>query len=238
MIKSVVALVLTFTAGVVDIVGFLGLYHTFTAHMTGVTVHLGDAIESSHWADAAVLGGVLISFIAGALLARICVECACRYRFRGPASAALAIELVLISAVAVLGGPTQLNPLMVLLLAAAMGAQTAALTRVGSLTVHTTFVTGMLNKFAQLLSHAVFLAYDHSRGHTSRSHLRPGIHRQAMFMFSIWGCYIGGALAGTAMQIRWNVRALILPSITVLAIILLDQFDPLAIEEERDQGER
>jgi hypothetical protein len=29
-----------------------------------------------------------------------------------------------------------------------MGTQTATLTRIGPLTIHTTFVTGMLNKFA------------------------------------------------------------------------------------------
>jgi hypothetical protein len=41
--KAVVALVLTFAAGYVDIVGLLTIYNLFTAHMTGTTVHLGEA---------------------------------------------------------------------------------------------------------------------------------------------------------------------------------------------------
>lgn len=235
MIKSIVALVLTFTAGSVDIVGFLGLYQTFTAHMTGVTVHLGQEISASRWSDAQVLGAVLISFIAGSLLGRILVEAAYRLRFRSPATAALAMEFALIVTVALTGGPPRT---MVLLLAAAMGAQTAALTRVGSMTVHTTFVTGMLNKLSQLLSHALMLAYDHNRGHTGRSHLRPEVHRQALFMFSIWVCYAAGALTGAAMQPHWKMLSLLVPAALVLAVIFVDQINPLAIEEERDQGER
>ena len=235
MIKSIVALVLTFTAGSVDIVGFLGLYQTFTAHMTGVTVHLGQDITASRWSDALVLGAVLASFVAGSLVGRILVEAAYRGRFRSPATAALAMEFALITTVAFTGGPPRV---MILLLAAAMGAQTAALTRVGSMTVHTTFVTGMLNKLSQLLSHALMLAYDHARGYTGRSHRRPEVHRQAVFMFLIWMCYAVGALAGAAMQPHWNMRSLLLPSAIVLAVIFVDQINPLAIEEERDQGER
>jgi uncharacterized membrane protein YoaK (UPF0700 family) len=39
--KSVVSLLLTFVAGVVDVVGYLAIYHIFTAHLSGRTVHLG-----------------------------------------------------------------------------------------------------------------------------------------------------------------------------------------------------
>ena len=39
--KAVVALAVTFVAGFVDIVGYLGIYHILTAHVTGTTVHTG-----------------------------------------------------------------------------------------------------------------------------------------------------------------------------------------------------
>jgi uncharacterized membrane protein YoaK (UPF0700 family) len=38
--KSIVALLLTFAAGNIDIVGYLAIYKILTAHMTGDTVHL------------------------------------------------------------------------------------------------------------------------------------------------------------------------------------------------------
>ena len=49
-----------------------------------------------------------------------------------------------------------------------MGLQTATLTRIGPLTIHTTFVTGMLNKFAQLLAHGMYHAYDLLRARSDR----------------------------------------------------------------------
>jgi hypothetical protein len=59
----------------------------------------------------------------------------------------------------------------------------------GALTVHTTFVTGMINKLAQLLSRALFDTYDIAMA-TSRSgrnfadHQRQTL-RKAAFIFSI-----------------------------------------------------
>lgn len=78
--------------------------------------------------------------------------------------------------------------------AAAMGLQASALTRVGSLTVHTTFVTGMLNKLAQAILRILFHSYDVWRK-------RPGEHRKkrlaeahtAMFLAGVWLCYLDGA---------------------------------------------
>lgn len=42
------AVLLTFVAGWVDIVGYLAVYHLFTANMTGTTVHLGHDLITGH----------------------------------------------------------------------------------------------------------------------------------------------------------------------------------------------
>jgi hypothetical protein len=55
-VKSEVALMLTFSAGLVDIVGYIAVYHWFVAHMTGDTVHLGNQMVMGRWSDAEKMG--------------------------------------------------------------------------------------------------------------------------------------------------------------------------------------
>ncbi len=230
--KIAVALMLTFAAGEVDIVGFLSLYPTFTAHMTGVTVHLGQHVAAVHPHDVAVLSAVLGSFVIGSMMGRSIVELAAHWKLRSAASLTLVAEAALIFVVAISAHQWLSAVATTLMLAAAMGLQTAALTRVGPLTVHTTFVTGMLNKLAQLLSRATFLTFGDKRRE------RRQVLRQAAFMFSIWLVYFFGAVTGAWMKMHWAIRSLLLPAAIVIATAIIDQVNPLSIEEERDQSER
>jgi uncharacterized membrane protein YoaK (UPF0700 family) len=60
--KSIVARVLTFSAGMVDVVGALTIYKLFTAHMTGTTVHLGEELVHGNWTSAAPAAAILAAF--------------------------------------------------------------------------------------------------------------------------------------------------------------------------------
>ena len=238
--KTGVALWLTFAAGCIDIVGFLTIYRTFTANMTGATVRLGQNLIAGRWPDAAKVGCILAAFLLGSIIGRTIIEAGARWRVRNVASATLLLEAALVVAVVPLSNaPARALRVVGLLamLAGAMGLQTATLTRVGSLTVHTTFVTGMLNKLAQLLSHAAFLTYDKLRGCQVIEHRRQVV-RQARFMFTIWVAYLGGAVIGTWMASAWGTRSLIVPACAVAMVIIVDQMAPLSVEEERDEPER
>lgn len=206
--------------------------------MTGLTVHLGEDITVANGWDAVVLVLTLCAFVFGSIVGRTIVEAGLREKLRSAAAAALSLEFLLLATVGLGGVKSQWHVPMVLLLAGAMGVQTATLTRIGPLTVHTTFVTGMLNKLAQLLSNALFLGYDQARGRQERSHLRSKVHRQALFMFCIWVLYLTGAVVGTATQSLWGIRSLFLPAGVVLVVTIFDQVNPMAIQEEKDQGER
>jgi uncharacterized membrane protein YoaK (UPF0700 family) len=169
--KAVIALLLTFSAGSVDVVGYLAIYDVFTAHMTGNTVHLAHNIMIGDWQKAAAAAAVIAAFLAGSILGRAIIEIGVRTSIRSIASAALILEGALIAAVGFSGFAFGALPTLAALamLAAAMGMQTATLTRIGSLTVHTTFVTGMLNKLAQLISQALFLSHDLRLGRDVRA---------------------------------------------------------------------
>ncbi len=246
-IKSSIALWLTFIAGFVDIAGVITIYDIFSAHMTGTTVRLGEHLVQRDWKALGITAIVLASFVAGSLLGRVLIEMAARAGFRSVASVTLSCEAaLLLCAIAFIpaqkpsGFEATVKPLI--MLAAAMGFQTATLTRVGPLTVHTTFVTGMLNKLSQLISHWIFRTYDIR--HATEQHLqqvqasRQQIGKQARFIFSIWLLYVLGAVGGTAGAVRWQQRSFLIPFCMLLVAVGTDLGSPLSVEEEREQSER
>ena len=236
--KNAVAMVLSFAAGSVDAIGYIAIYKLFAANMTGNTVHLAQNSVQTNLAEAVKAAAVIAAFLFGSLIGRTIIEIGSRVKVRSIASATLLLEAALIAAVVPLGGshPDRSGAVLGLfaLLAAAMGIQTATLTRIGSLTVHTTFVTGMLNKLAQLLTEGLFLTYDLNRGRQVKK-VRRHVFTEAGFIFSIWLLYLIGAGSGTWLQSAWGVRALLLPAGAICAVILVDQAAPLSLEEERDQ---
>lgn len=238
MVKSIVALLLTFAAGFVDIVGFVALLKTFTAHMTGNTVH-----AAYHLATGAEIGGlfglaVIGAFLGGSILGRALIEAAARQGLKRIASITLSLEAAFI-AVVTYATPQSVQQahVLLLLLSAAMGLQTASLTKVGPLTVHTTFVTGMLNKLAQLVSHSLFLSYDTViRKQPLHSNRRRAFHN-ASFIFSIWLLYLAGAGAGTRLTLDWRLHALVIPLGLLALAICADMVRPLSLQEEKDELE-
>jgi uncharacterized membrane protein YoaK (UPF0700 family) len=251
--KSFVALVLTFTAGFVDIVGAITVYDLFTAHVTGTTVRLGQQLVERNWRVVALAASVVAAFLFGSIVGRVLIEIAYRRRFRRIASFNLVLEGALLGLLVPIGtaelysGKASSGSLAVLCpllatLAAAMGLQTATLTRVGPLTIHTTFVTGMMNKFAQLASRWLFLSYDlHSSANppaiADLDKNRSKVASEAQFVFSIWVLYFVGAMCGTWFADWWSLRALYLPCCTLLVAIAVDQWRPLSLQEEKQQSE-
>ena len=237
-IKAAVALLLTFAPGCVDVIGFLSLYHIFTAHMTGTTVHLGQDLMNTRLGEACKTASVMAAFLGGSVVGRAVIEVGARRQVRRVASAVLLIEAAIITAVVPLARHTSVPSfLLPAMLAAAMGTQTATLTRIGSLTVHTTSVTGMVNKLAQLLSHGAFLTYDVLRGRRTTAHGQR-VFLRAGFMFSIWVLYLLGAITGTWLNSACGIKGLLLPAGVVVIIIIVDQVTPLSLAEEREESDR
>jgi uncharacterized membrane protein YoaK (UPF0700 family) len=246
--KIAMALLLTFVAGFVDIVGYIAVYHLFTANMTGTTVHLGHDLVTGQHVAAIIALSILGAFVLGSVGGRALIEVGARRHVRSIASIAIAVELALVLGFIVVfntSSGTAKSPtdicLLLILLATAMGIQTATLTRIGPLTVHTTFVTGMLNKLSQLISHALFRSIDLIRA-DKQSEARLRIMRkqhtqEAIFVFFIWFTYFIAAVAGSLSYSRWSVRVMYLPALLLGIAIVVDQFQPLSLQEEHDQME-
>ncbi len=250
-IKIAVALLLTFVAGLVDITGYLGIYQMFTAHMTGTTVQLAHNAILGNWAAAFSAATVIISFFFGSVFGRAVIQIGSRRRIRRIATVTLILEAVLVLGAGYcatylrgMNHPTSDSALerhlLLAILAASMGLQTATLTGIGPLTVHTTFVTGMINKLAQFVSRLAFYDYDVRLGQSpsAESQLaRRNDAQQALLLLLIWFAYLGGALAGSWNYETWGLRILYLAGALLLLTVGVDQVFPLSIEEEKEQSE-
>jgi uncharacterized membrane protein YoaK (UPF0700 family) len=241
-VKAAVALLLTFAAGFVDIVGYRALYQRFVANMTGNTIHLAEGLVQGNWHLVALTGSVIGAFVAASILGRAIIEAGSRHSFQRVASLTLLLEVAMILfviGVANQGYSARTGLWMLTILGGAMGLQTVTLTRVGALTIHTTFVTGMLNKLAQLIAHTLFLTYDIAiRGQSNGRGHRRIVMRQGLYMFSIWLLYFVGAVVGTVTSLRFGLRALLVPVALLALAIMVDQLQPLAIQEEQHELEK
>jgi uncharacterized membrane protein YoaK (UPF0700 family) len=121
-----------------------------------------------------------------------------------------------------------------------MGVQTATLTHIGALTIYTTFVTGTLTKLTESFTRALFWSYDQLRelkriSHVVRLAPKQRDVREGAMLASTWTCYVAGAAIGIVVKQRWELRALYLPVAVLMVFIVVDQFRPIDVEEERHQ---
>jgi len=148
-------LVLTAGAGLVDAVSYLALGHVFVANMTGNVVFLGFAIGGASGLSTPASLVAIASFLAGAMAGgRLAASFG--DDLRKVLASGMAVQLVLVAAAAIVAavagmhGNASRYPLIVLL-AAAMGIQTATARRLGVRDLPTTVLTQTLAGLASEL---------------------------------------------------------------------------------------
>ena len=128
--------------------------------MSGNSIHIGILLSQQSWNGMARFACAVVAYVSGMVLTRITVEAGARAGVRRIAMVTLAVEAALLALCSRMQGrqctwekwsmsDRAAYFLLIALLAFAMGVQTATLTRVGTLTVYTTFVTGTLTKLAE-----------------------------------------------------------------------------------------
>lgn len=197
---------LAFVGGFGDAAGFV-LAKTFTGHVTGSFVLGAIAIAAHDWrgvfahfsAAASFLAGIPLSAVIGLTLASS----------RLLLATALAIEAMLIS-IAYLVLAFHLAAaveIFVVCAALALGLQNGIFRRTADVSVHTTYLTGLITG---LLAREM-------EGHASRSAPRSLGRRDqsAGLVYGISGMFLVGAATGAAAVLHFNERG-ILPALLVL----------------------
>jgi len=203
---------LAFVGGYGDAVAFV-LAKTFTGHVTGNLVlaavsavgHDSPVMLSRFSAVLSFLAGILLSVLLARLLAA---------RPSGPyLSAVLAAELILVvgSYLALISHAIAGTEIFVICLALALGLQNGAFHRAGHVTVHTTYITGMITSL--MLKQAEQFVPQADGGST-------GSRRQTVRLLSgVWLSFFLGAAAGAAMVMQFKEAGIL--GVTVILFVLI-----------------
>jgi uncharacterized membrane protein YoaK (UPF0700 family) len=136
------AALLAFTAGAVDVTGYLGL-RQFTSHMSGVTATLAVDIGTHGVQALARPAIILVCFLAGAAFCAVVVNWERRRNRESLFAVPVAIEALLLAGVALFGGTQHLFASLAVM-GFSMGLQNAVITKISDAEIRTTHVTGTI----------------------------------------------------------------------------------------------
>lgn len=245
--KAWLAASMSWAAGLVDALGWLAVYHVYTAHMTGNTTGFGIELFRQDWQSTILHAWPLIPFGLGLLFSAATTAAARRHGWHSSFSIALSTEFLLLIAFLALGSQYRTGghqfgsgfyPLSSFL-AAAMGIQTVTVTRVAGLRLYTTYLTGSLAKWSEAVALFAFWFYDRTRGRlrkrfwkTVRVSPRQKYARHAALTVGLWVSYFLGAVCGAIFEKRYGVFAIIGALIVLAVAIVIDLIAPVAAADE------
>jgi uncharacterized membrane protein YoaK (UPF0700 family) len=203
-----VAVLLSASAGGVDIIAYLQFNHVFVANMTGNTVLFASDVVAGEFPEAVNHLLPIVTFLLGVVTARIAV-----IRLDQPSWPQVGVCLIVISAlwaIAAVAIPN-LGSILIPILAFTMGAQNATLPQVEKIPVNTAFITGNLEKLGEAIAGLL-------RKPTDRN------ERLKMWVVgSIWTAYALGAAGGALAALYIGRQSLLLPAglLCLSAILIL-----------------
>lgn len=226
-------LMLTWAAGSLDAISYLGLDHVFPAMMTGNTVLLGLAIGQGEVLAALRSILALLGFCAGVAIGALVIE---RGEKQGDwplaVTHALALEAVLLGIFSVtwhLSGTARgasAVHLMILLSAIAMGIQAAAVRHLGVPGIATTYITGTLTSLVVDLVGWVRSAFALRSPRTAAGAKivdepsRAQWEGRVGLLAGVFFIYAFGAMAGAIMQAGSSSFATLPPLVAVIVVVL------------------
>lgn len=195
-----VAVCLAALAGFVDALAFTSLGGFFASFMSGNSTRLGVGLGQGIGGDALVAGGLILSFVSGVIVASVIVRAAgARHK-----AAVMAVVTALLALAAIVATVTP-GPLVLVLLAAAMGTENGVFNRDGEVTIGLTYMTGSLVRIGQKLAGALM-------GDQDRWGWIPYL--------ALWLGFLAGVVSGAASQLRWGWDALWLAAVIAAVLTL------------------
>ncbi|WP_426249842.1 YoaK family protein [Paenibacillus pabuli] len=212
-------LMLCMSAGMVDVIGYLGLGHVLTANMTGNIVLLGIAV--AHAQEFVVLRSLLalIGFIAGnAIAAHMLGHVQTKNGWSSRVTTVFTVEsiLLLLFAMAMISPYSeQLSYLLIAVLAIAMGMQTTAARRIGIAGISTTVLT---NNLAAVVEDAVSILQ--RLRHANIRSLAKALSADAYLRAGAVVIYLGGVILAALLFHHVPTVAVWIPVLIVGAVTL------------------
>jgi uncharacterized membrane protein YoaK (UPF0700 family) len=184
----VIAILLACLAGFVDAIAFTSMGGFFASFMSGNSTRLGVGLGTGDAGVAAIAAALILSFVAGVILASVVV----RARPAGHKPAVMTLVTLLLLAAAILATIAP-GPIVLLLLAGAMGCENGVFNRDGEVTIGVTYMTGSLVRLGQKAANALM-------GDKDRWGWVPYL--------ALWLGFVSGVVLGAASHGRWGWEAL------------------------------
>lgn len=209
------AATLCLIAGAVDVIAYLLFGKIFIANMTGNTVLFAASVVVHNWSEAALRLGVVVTFVAGIIVAETVLRRLTAGGERQRQLITLSIEFGVLGWLASTSHPDTLRIVLLLVLAFAMGMQNNAFQRIGPIKLNTVFITGNLENLGEAIAEV-----------GTPEKRKEGRRRFAVF-FTTWIAYGIGALIGAFGALDLQEKALWIPAgFLVLAAVMVVRMPP------------
>ena len=197
-------LAFAFVGGYGDAVSFV-LAKTLTGHITGSLVLAAIAIAAHAWSSLAVHLSAVLFFLIG-VFASVRIEHAlAAWQGVKPPSAFLIIEasLTLAAYLALATHATTGAEVFVVCMSLALGIQNGAFQSTGGISVHTTYLTGMITGLV-----------------TSEAKKTISATRDPKqnILYGIWVAFVGGGIVGAGLAIHFKEKGVLGTTVLLLAI--------------------
>jgi uncharacterized membrane protein YoaK (UPF0700 family) len=202
---------LAFVGGYGDAASF-ALAKTFTGHVTGNLVLGAIAVAAQDWR--AMLGhlSAIVTFLLGVALSTFIVRPLKAWPLPSlPTIMGIEVILIVAAALALASGMTPRVEIFVIFLSLALGLQNGAFGRAGGISVHTTYLTGMIT----------VLISTEAEKYASGLRLAPGgaPDPKIGLLCRIWIAFVLGAGIGAAMVFRFNEFGILGAAILLIGLI-------------------
>ena len=204
---------LAFVGGYGDAASFV-LAKTFTGHVTGNLVLGAIAVAAQDWR--AMLGHLtaIVTFLLGTVLSVVIARPLKAWPLWPLLPTTMGIEVILMAAaaLALTSGMAPRVEIFVILVSLALGLQNGAFHRVGGISVHTTYLTGMITS----------LISTEAEKYTSGLPSTPvGASDPKIGVFcGIWISFVLGAGIGAAMAFHFKGFGILGAAVLLMALIL------------------
>ncbi|UEG54073.1 DUF1275 domain-containing protein [Mucilaginibacter daejeonensis] len=183
------ASLLSFVAGIVNVMGFLAVT-VLTTNVTGHFAYFADNILRRNFSGAWVFLTYILCYLAGAFVSNTILETGYRLAPRHAQTIPVFAEILLLSTIAFPGFDTihQAATATACILLFAMGLQNAMVTRISNAVVRTTHLTGLFTDLGIDISQLLF----YSRSVVRKQLITSVILRLSIIVFFFLGCIVGG----------------------------------------------
>src|SRR5882762_6569012 len=204
---------LAFVGGYCDAAGYV-LAKTFTAHVTGALVLAAISVASHDWRTLLRHLLAIALFLTGLILILISERFITRMPSRFLLPVVMIAEIILISTacLALVSNLTAKSGLFVGCMSLALGLQNGAFSQAGGISVHTTYLTGMITSLLKTE------AQRHRSETTERDKLASD--QKISLLGGIWLAFIFGAIVGAAMVFWLGVPGVSGAVLSLLAMVI------------------